>query len=141
MTARDLTNNEGVGQVIETFVIDDSTITYSSTADGGSTAVGKAVTLAGNRTIELAADADPILGKLMLVEADGAAAVITKGVVTLPGGDGATLTVNLPIVGDLGPSNAKGYVRIAASATAAEVLAARGFIEDSSTATAVVVHL
>ncbi len=141
MTARDLTNNEGVSQVIETFVIDNSTITYSATAEGGSAAVGKAVTLSGNRTIELAADADPILGKLMLVEADGVAAVITKGVVTLPGGDGATLTVNLPIVGDLGPSSAKGYVRIAASAVAAELLAARGFIEDSSTTSAVVVHL
>lgn len=141
MTARDLTNNEGIGQVIETFAIDNSTITYSATEEGGSAAVGLAVTLSAARTVALAADADRVIGKLIAVEADGTAAVITKGVVTLPGGSGATLTLNLPIVGDLGAASAKGYIRVSDSAVAAEINKSRGFIEDAGTATAVVVHL
>ena len=92
-------------------------------------------------TVELAADADPIVGKLIKVEADNKATVQTEGTMTLPGGDGATLTLNGPIVGDLGAANAKGYIRLAASGTPAELLACRGRIENAGTTTAVVVTL
>jgi hypothetical protein len=81
------------------------------------------------------------VGKLIKVEADNKATVQTEGTMTLPGGDGATLTLNAPIVGDLGAGNAKGYVRAADSAQAAELLACRGRIENAGTATAVVVTL
>ena len=50
---------------------------------------------------------------------------------------GATLTPGSRIVGDLGPSNAKGYARSVAAATLAEVAVARGEILDATDADAV----
>jgi hypothetical protein len=65
------------------------------------------------------------------------AVVQNGGVVTLPGGDSATLTVGLKIVGDLDGDSAEGYIQAASS----EHTLSRGTIIDSSTATAVVVRL
>lgn len=128
-----------------TFIIDDNTITYDATKAGGSAQVGLAVTLSANKTIALAADADPILGKLESVEWDKRATVIEGpgAYVTLPGGNSATLTVGTRIVGALNPSSAKGYIRScsASEATAVEAQKARHTIIDSGTATAVVVRL
>lgn len=141
MSARSTAVNTGAGALYENFEIDDSTITYDASEVGGSAQVGLAVTFSAANTVALAADADHIVGKLIKVEADGFCNVQTKGVMTLPGGDSATLTLGLPIVGDLGAASAKGYVRIANSAVAAELAKARGEIRDASTTTAVVVSL
>lgn len=141
MSARTTASNEGAAAAFETFEIDGSTITYSATEANGSAQVGLAVTFSAAGTVALVADADHVVGKLISVERDGFCTVQTRGTMTLPGGDGATLTLNLPIVGDLGPDSAKGYVRIANSAVAAELAKARGEIRDATTTTAVVVSL
>lgn len=122
-----------------TFIIDNSTITYDATAaNGASTAmIDKAVTLSADNTVALAADGDAILGKLISVEADLKCSVRVHGYITLPGGNGATLTRGLAIVGALNASSAKGYVRVAASGTATELTKARGIIINNGTTTAV----
>lgn len=130
----------GIGYRAETFAIDDSTITYSATADNGSSVVGRAVTLSAAGTVALAADAEPIIGKLIQVHSDNFATVQTKGHCTLPGGTSATLTLGAAIVGDLLVA-AKGYIRVSDGATAAEIIAQRGRIIDAGTTTAVVVDL
>lgn len=141
MSERTNVGNIGIGGIYRTYKIDDSTITFDRNEENGSAQVGLAVTFSAADTVELAADADPVVGKLIKVESDNKATVMTDGTMTLPGGDGATLTLNAPIVGDLGAAGAKGYVRAANSAVAAELLACRGRIENAGTATAVVVTL
>lgn len=130
----------GIGYRAETFAIDDSTIIYSATADNGSPVVGRAVTLSAAKTVALAADAEPIKGKLIQVHSDNFATVQTKGYCELPGGTSATLTLGSAIVGDLLVS-AKGYIRSSDGATAAEIIAQKGEIIDAGTTTAVVVDL
>lgn len=120
---------EGIGAVTATFAIDASTITYDATKAGGSAQVGLAVTFSADRTIQLVGDGEFVLGKLLTVESDGYATVQTHGYMTLPGGTGATLTRGAAIVGDLLVA-AEGYVRAAASGTAAELIVCRGFIID-----------
>lgn len=130
---------EGASDV--TYIIDNTTIVYSASAVGGSASVGLAVTFSGNNTIALCADGDAVLGKLILVEPDGKAHVQELGHMTLPGGASATLTRGTKIVGALGAASAKGYIRSAASATAAELVKCRGFIHDVADSTAVGVAL
>lgn len=125
----------------ETFKIDDSTITYSATAAGGSTSVGLAVTLSADDTVALCADGNAIVGKLISVEADGKANVQKSGYMTLPAGASASVTRGKKIVGALGASSAKGYIREVATGTAAELGVARGQIWNNGTSTAVGVSL
>ena len=141
MSERTNVSNIGVGGQYRTYKIDDSTITYSATAAGGSSQVGLAVTFSAEDTVALTADGSAVIGKLILVESDGKCNVMTDGTMTLPGGDSATLTVGATIVGALGADSAKGYIRSAASGTAAELVKARGRIENNDTTTAVVVTL
>lgn len=129
---------EGIGAVNATFAIDDSTITYDATEENGSAQVGLAVTLSAAKTVALAADGEAVIGKLLRVEADDYAVVQVAGFCTLPGGTSATLTLGSKIVGDLLVA-AKGYVRSAASGTAAELAVQSGTIIDAGTTTAVVV--
>lgn len=131
----------GIGYRAETFLIDNSTITYSATATNGSSQVGLAVNLSTDKTVQLVGDGEDVLGKLIKVESDNKAVVQTKGYCTLPGGSGATLTLGEKIVGDLGASSAEGYIRVVATGTAAELGHARGRIIDNDTTTAVVVDL
>lgn len=137
----------GVAAEYASFAIDNSTITYESDQEGGSSHIGKAVTLSAASTIELAGDAEAVLGRLHHVEADNFATVQVKGGMELPGGDGATLTLGEPIVGDLDSGANPGFIRAHAAATtptAAEVdeaARARGVIVDASDATAVQVIL
>lgn len=130
----------GIGYRAETFKIDNSTITYSATADNGSAQVGLAVTLSSDKTVALAGDAEFVLGKLISVEPDLKATVQTKGYCTLPGGTSATLTLGEKIVGDLLSSD-KGYIQAVATGTAAQLGHARGAIVDNDTITAVLVDL
>jgi len=134
---------DDIGVVRATFKIDGVTIVYDATKTGGaaSTMINKAVTLSADDTVALAADGDAIVGKLLSVESDSKAVVQVEGFCDLPGGDGATLTRGAAIVGALGAASAKGYVRAAASGTAAELIKCRGRIVRNGTTTAVVVQL
>lgn len=123
-----------------TYKIDDSTITYEATEANGSSVAGRAVTLSAAETVALAADGEPIEGKLISVEADGYCTVQTGGFMTLPAGTGASLTLGKKIVGDL-LSAAKGYIREVDTTTAAELGLARGRVIDAGVTTAVVVEL
>lgn len=138
-----------VGAVYASFKIDDSSITYSASETGGSSSVGLAVNLSNDNTIQTVGDGEPVLGKLIKVEADDIATVQIGGGCTLPGGDGATLTHGKRIVGDLGSGAAEGYIREVADPTTLnptvaqmqEMLAARHTIIDAGTTTAVEVYL
>ena len=132
---------DGIDYEAQTFLIDNSTITYSATATNGSTKVGLAVALSGNKTVETAGDGEEVLGKLISVDADGFATVQTCGFMKLPGGNGASLTPGKKIVGALNASSAEGYIREVNTATAAENGVSRGMIIDAGTTTAVVVKL
>lgn len=125
----------------ETYIIDNSTITYSATAAGGSASVGLAVTLSTDDTVALTADGNLVLGRLESVSADNFCRIQDGGYMALPGGDSATLTLGEAIVGALGAANAKGYIRAVATGTAAELGHARGQIINNNTTTAVVVKL
>lgn len=131
---------EEIGAVFATFKIDNSTITYSATATNGSSQVGLAVGLSAAETVELVGDGEEVVGKLISVDADNYATVQIAGVMTLPGGTSASLTLGKKIVGDLLVA-AKGYIREVATGTAAELGVARGMILDAGTTTAVVVYL
>lgn len=133
-----------------TFKIDNSTITYDATKANGAatTMIGKAVTFSADDTVALAADGDAVVGKLISVTADNKCSVRTKGYVTLPGGNGATLTRGKKIVGALNASSEKGYIRDVvvaagtyAAAEANEAQKARGMIINVGTTTAVGVLL
>lgn len=130
-----------VGDGDITFKTDNSTILYDKDEANGSASVGLAVAMSADDTVALAADGDAVIGQLLSVEPDNKATVRVKGCVELPAGDGATVTRGSAIVGALGADNAKGYIRSAASATAAELVKARGVIYRNADATKVVVHL
>ena len=132
---------QGVNAEYATFKIDNSTITYDSTQDGGSSVVGRAVTLSADATVKLAGDGDAVTGRLMTVESDGFCTVLTDGFAEFPAGAGATLTLGSKIVGDLDGSGNPGFVRAVDTAVAAELGKARGAIVDASDTTAVVVNL
>lgn len=132
---------QGIDEVYATFQADNSTIVYDQTKDGGSTAVGLAVTLSAAKTVALCADGDAVIGRLDTVEYDGSCRVQIGGGTTLPGGASATLTLGAKIVGALGASSAKGYIRSAASGTATELVKMDHEIYDATDPTNVVVML
>lgn len=123
-----------------TYLIDNSTITYSSSQVNGSASVGLAVTFSAAKTVALAADGESVVGQLVQVFADNTCTVKIGPRLVLPGGNGASLTLGKAIVGALNASSAKGYIREVATATAAELGRCRGIIEDAGTTTAVVVR-
>lgn len=132
---------DGIGYEAQTFLIDNSTITYSATVANGSAKVGLAVAFSASKTVETAGDGEEVVGKLISVESDNKAVVQTGGYMTLPGGNGAALTPGKKIVGALNASSAEGYIREVATGTAGELGLARGMIIDAGTTTAVVVKL
>lgn len=137
---REAVNFVGIGYEALTFEHDD-TIVYDALEEGGSEQVGLAVTVESDDTVSLVGDGELVIGKLVKVEPGGIAVVQTGGIMTLPGGDGATLTIGENIVGDLGAASAEGYIRAVATATAAELGHGRGQIINNDVTTAVVVRL
>lgn len=131
----------------------DNSITYDKAKPGGSDAAGRAVSLAGSTSddvVTLADDGAVIHGKLISVDGDGFCVVQRRGYTTLPGGNGATLTLGAKIVGALNASSAKGFIKaltetVSGSPTQAEVQNAfkaaktRGEIINNNDTTAVVV--
>ena len=138
---RDTVSFVGISPTNVTFKIDNSTITYSATAKRGSSQIDLAVTMSADDTVALTADGDAVVGKLLFVSADNKCTVQIEGGMTLPGGASATLTRGSAIVGALGASSAKGYIRSAASGTAAELIKARGMIFNNADTANVAVFL
>lgn len=130
--------------------IDGVTIVFDPTQpnNAAATMIGKAVSLSANDTVQLAADGDAIYGKLLKVEPDGAFCTVQRwGMVTLPAGTGAVLTLGRTVVGALLVA-ARGYIRqtVAPGATyvqaeATEAARGRGTIVNNADTTAVVVDL
>lgn len=135
---REVTNRIGAGYFAETFP-HDATIVYDALVAGGSAQVGLATTLEASNLVTLIGDGEGLLGKLVKVEPGGMCVVQTGGVMTLPGGSGATLTAQTKVVGDLGAASAEGYIQSASSAPHA--LLARGIIENATDPTEVEVRL
>jgi len=131
---------DGIDYLAVTQKIDNSTIVFDATKANGSVSVGLAVTLSADDTVALAADGDAVLGKLIGVAFDNFCTVQVEGFCTLPGGTSATLTRGTKIVGAL-LSSARGYIRSAASATAAELIKCDHTIWNAADTTAVRVHL
>jgi hypothetical protein len=135
--------------VIVTYKIDNSTITFDATKKGGSSQAAAeqgangmlAVTLSADRTVKLAEDGEAIEGGLVHVESDNRAAIQVGGYMKLRKGNGATVTRGKKLVGALGASSAKGYVREVATATAAELGVARGRTVDNTDTSNPMVHL
>lgn len=138
---RNVVTNVGVEPRYRTYLIDNSTITFDPDVAGGSDKVGLAVTFSAANTVQTAGDGEAVAGKLILVEANLVCNVQIGGCMTLPGGSGATLTRGKKIVGALGAASAEGYIREVATATAAELGVARGFISNAADTTAVEVEL
>lgn len=141
MSERTNVSNVGVAGEYRTYKIDNSTIVFDRTKTGGSTQVGLAVTFSADDTVALTADGDAVVGKLIKVESDNKATVMTDGTMELAKGDEATVTRGTKIVGALATGSAKGYIRSVNTAVAAELGKARGRIENNATATAIVVTL
>jgi hypothetical protein len=137
---RNVVTNVGVEPRYRTYLIDNSTITYDADVAGGSAQVGLAVTFSDDNTVQLVADGEAVIGKLILVEPNLVCNVQVGGCMTLPGGTGAALTNGKKIVGDLLVA-AEGYIREVATGTAAELGVARGFISNNADTTAVEVEL
>lgn len=136
-----VTDYEGIDGHYTGYLIDASTITFSTTANRGSAVVDRAVALSGAGIIKLAADGERVIGRLERVEPDGVATVQDGGHTTLPGGTSATLTNGTAFVGALNGGN-PGYIRSVAAATLAEVaVGGASQIIDATTATAVKVRL
>lgn len=117
----------------------DSTIVWDRTKVGGAAQVGLACTLTGSgtaQTVSTVADGEKVDGKIVRVDDDGFCTIQDEGYMTLPGGNGASLTQGSSIVGALNPSSAEGYIKAATTAGIA-----RGSIVDASDATNVVVRL
>ncbi len=119
----------------------DTSIVFDSTLEGGAAQVGKAVQLTDAAKVGLTVDGSDVVGKLIKVEGDGFCTVQVEGYCTLPGGNGATLTVGKKLVGAVNAESAGGYIREVNTATAAELGLCTGKIIDASTATAVIVAL
>lgn len=131
---------DGIGYEALTAKVDAVSIVFDATQPGGSTAVGKAVGWLSADTVQLVADAEFVLGKLLNVTPDGFCTVQHEGMVSLPAGTGAALTLGKGIVGAL-LGAAKGYIREAASGVAAELVLMNGHIVNAAVTTAVYVDL
>lgn len=140
---RNVISFQGIGVRRVTYLVDGVTIVADRTKPFGSDQAGKnlAVSLSAHKTVQLASDGEAIIGRLEGVEPDGKAIIADVGYLEFKGGASATLTPGTAIVGALGASSAKGYIRSAASATAAELIKCRGQIIDASDTTSVVVRL
>lgn len=125
----------------QSFWADGVTIVADQAQPGGAAAtmIGKAVTFSADDTVALAADGDAVIGKLLKVEKDGLCTVQIRGNATLPlGSGGVTATRGRRLVGCLN-AGARGYVRDANSATAAELVRMGPIVWNSADANNIVV--
>ena len=116
--------------VTTTFQGDGDTIKYDATKPNRSEAVGKAFKINENGIGELVADGDEIDGKVIAVDDDHKfTAAYLFGGLTLPLGTGATVARGNKVVGAVGASSAKGYVK---AATKPETIATDAGIDSTA---------
>lgn len=129
---RNVISLESIDANYVTLIPDGATIVFDITQlDGAAvTTIGQAVSLSGSSTVQLTADAQGVIGKLISVESDLKCTVQFEGFMRLPGGLAATLTLGSSIVGATGAAAARGFIRSAAGAVAAELILMRGRIID-----------
>lgn len=118
--------------VTGSFTADGTTISYDKNAINRSTAVGKMFKINTDGKAELVSDGDEILGIVLAVDSDDmmTGAHIFAGL-RLPIGKNATIARGDKIVGAVGASNAKGYVRSTTPATALDDLDANDIDDDT----------
>jgi hypothetical protein len=126
----------GIGYVAFPYTHDD-TIVFDIEEENGSAQVGLAVTLESDAVVSLAGDGEEVEGKLVKVEPGGLAVVQVGGVMELPAGNAATVTVGTKIVGALGAASAEGYIKSAST----QHTVSRGTIIDNDDLENVVVRL
>lgn len=134
---RNVISLESIDANYVTLIPDGTTIVFDITQlDGAAVAtIGQAVSLSGNSTVQLASDAQGVIGRLVSVEADLKCTVQFEGFMRLPGGSSATLTLGSRIVGALGAASAKGFIRSASGSAAAEIILMAGRIIDATDTT------
>lgn len=104
--------------VTTTFQGDGETIRYDITKPGRSDAVGKAFRINADGKGVLVADGEEIDGKVLEVDDDNKfTGAYMFGGLTLPIGESQTVARGDKLLGALGPSDAKGYVKGAGSIT------------------------
>ena len=104
--------------VTTTFQGDGTTIKYDPTKPGRSDAVGKAFRINDDGKGELVIDGQEIDGKVLEVDDDNKfTGAYMFGGLLLPIGKDQTVASGDKLVGALGPSKAKGYVKAAGSIT------------------------
>ena len=114
--------------VTTTFQGDGDTIKYDITKPNRSDAVGKAFKLNDEGIGELVEDGDEIDGKVISVDDDHKfTGAYMFGGLTLPLGDGETVTRGDKLVGALGASSAKGHVKASTEPEALEAIVATDF--------------
>jgi hypothetical protein len=101
----------GIQYHADTYIGDGSTILYDPLQPFGSAQAGKWVSLSADMTVQLANDADDLVGRVELVEPDGMVVVQTGGYALAPAGASAAVTRGKKICGALGAASARGYVR------------------------------
>lgn len=144
---RDTISLVGIRPLRVTLTADNTSITYSSTAAGGSAVINRAVKLSADNTVSLTTAASHVIGKLLSVAADLRCLVQIGGFMTLPKGTNYAGAVGDRIIGDVLVA-AEGYVKhvAAAGGTYAQsesnaILAGRGTVYDDSDSALVLVHL
>lgn len=137
---------EGIDGAYASFKYDGTTIIADLTQPGNvqAVALNKSVSLSAAATVQLAADADGIVGKIIGADPTGVAGeafctVQVEGFCSLGGGTAATLTLGTHIVGALLVA-ARGYIRSVNTAVAAEIGKQSAVIIDASDTTNVVVN-
>lgn len=135
-----------IGALFATFAVKSGgSITYDRTYEGNTPEFGRACSMSADSEVNLSADAEAVVGRLVKVEKDPTytyvCTVQVAGFMALPAGDSATITRGKKIVGALGAASAKGYIRDVATGTAAELGVARGIVVDEAAQTAVIVLL
>lgn len=143
-TGREEVAYDDIGRRAVPQKIDGVTLTYDATTANGIPAAveGRALTNSGNDTVALAADGDAVIGMLEKIEFDGFATVRVEGFAVFGAGASATVTRDSRAVGALGGTGGtkKGFIRSAASATAAELVKAGPIIVNNADTAAVVVR-
>ena len=127
--------------VTTTFQGDGTTIKYDATKPNRSEAVGKAFKLNADGKAELVGDGEEFDGKVIggVNDKHQFTGAYMFGGLRLPLGTGATVKKGDTLVGALGPSKAKGYVKAATAVTrpadganAAAVLASAQSLADNA---------
>lgn len=139
-----LVSFEGIDAAFASFKLDNVTLVIDVTQLGNLPVAQnlKAVSLSAASTIQLCADADPLVGKIVGADPSGVTGelfgtVQIEGFCALPGGLAAALTLGFRIVGATGAAAARGFIR---AAVAAESIKQSAQITDNTDPTNCVVN-